>query len=95
MAECFVCDVGDGVDTKVAAEKKRKRQPQIRLTVCHLEKCFVMFLPKNNCILLRKLGSKPVQLKLEEYIKKIVQSPLMKYHLKRLIIVFLSDSFYT
>ena len=22
MAECFVCDVGDGVDTKVAAEKK-------------------------------------------------------------------------
>ena len=23
MAECFVCDVGDGVDTKVAAEKKK------------------------------------------------------------------------
>ena len=71
MAECFVCDVGDGVDTKMAEEKKkkRKRQPQIRLTVCHLEKCFVMFLPKNKCILLRKLGSKSVQLKLEEYIK--------------------------
>lgn len=71
MAECFVCDVGDGVDTKVATEKKRKRQPQIRLTVFHLEKCFVMSLPKNKCIFLRKLGSKSVQLKLEEYIKKL------------------------
>ena len=80
MAECFVCDVGDGVDTKVAAEKKSKRQPKIRLTVCHLEKCFVMFLPKNKCILLRKLGSKPVQLKLEEYINK-----LCKVHLWNII----------
>ena len=26
MAECFVCDVGDGVDTKMAAEKKKKKE---------------------------------------------------------------------
>ena len=67
MAKCFVCDVGDGVDTKVAAEKKGNDN----LRSDWLCECFVMSLPKNKCILLRKLGSKSVQLKLEEYIKKL------------------------
>ena len=30
MAECFVCDVGDGVDTKMAAEKKKKGNDNLR-----------------------------------------------------------------
>ena len=34
MAECFVCDVGDGVDTKMAAEKKEKETTTSDQTDC-------------------------------------------------------------
>lgn len=34
MAECFVCDVGDGVDTKMAAEKEKKETTTSDQTDC-------------------------------------------------------------